>query len=427
MIKSLNERGKDVLSPVLGRYFTEFEVSSGKGCYLYGRDGKKYLDFASGIGVTSTGHCHPEVVNAIKKQAEELIHTCIGIAFYEPPVILGEKLQELLPSKNYSFFFNQSGSEAIEASIKLAKYITGKPHIIAFKGGFHGRSLGALSLTTSKDKYREGYTPLLEETSVSFPYPRCYRCPWNKDPDSCNTYCIDAFEKFIEPVSSKTAGIMIEPVLGEGGYVPAPEIFMRKLRRICDDKKILLILDEVQSGTGRTGKWFAFEHYNIEPDILAIAKGIASGMPLGVCAAKKELMAKWTPGAHGGTYGSNPVSTVAGIATLEVLKKHIHNVQESGSYALDVLRNNLKEHRFTGDIRGIGLMIAVEFVKDKDSREPYQDLVRTVMNECLSRGLVIISCGIEDNVIRIIPPLTIEKKELERGLDIFLAVLNENS
>lgn len=426
-MSNLIERGNKVLSPVLGRFFSDLEVSHGKGMYLYGVDGKKYLDFAAGIAVASTGHCHKDVVDAIKKQAETLIHPCIGVAYYEPPIKLAEELNTILGSKNYYYFFNQSGSEAIEASIKLAKYVTNKPGIIAFKGGFHGRSLGALSLTTSKEKYREGYSPLLSETSVSFPYPRCYRCPWKQSKDSCDFECIKDFKEFIEPKINKTAALLIEPVLGEGGYHEAPKEFIQALRKICDETGILLILDEVQTGVGRTGKWFAFNHYAIEPDILAIAKGIGSGMPLGACIAKKEVMAEWKPGAHGGTYGGNPVTCAAGIATLEVLKKHIDMVPDLGNYAIQLLTKKLGNTPYIGDIRGKGLMLAIEFVKDKETKEPNPEKMISVMNNCLKKGLIVISCGIEDNVIRIIPPLTITKEELKLGLDILLDVINDNT
>jgi 4-aminobutyrate aminotransferase len=423
MTKKLVERGNTVLSAVLGRFFSDLEVSHGKGCYLFGLDGKKYLDFASGIAVTSTGHCHPKVVKAIKKQAETLIHACIGIAYYEPPIKLAEMLAETLGGNLNSVFFTQSGSEAVETAIKLAKYTSGKSKILAFKGAFHGRTTGALSITSSKEKYTKGYEPLLEGI-LSFPFPRCYRCPWNKDKNTCENYCSLELEEYINNLDNDVAAAIIEPILGEGGYVLAPDHFLMTLKKICNKKNILLIFDEIQTGVGRTGNWFAFQNYNVEPDIITLAKGMGSGLPLGACIAQKELMDQWHAGAHGGTYGGNPLTCAAGVATLEVLEKNVDKVQKLGGKAITFLEEKLADNPFIGDIRGAGLMIGIEFVKNKATKEPYPEIIRKVMTTCLEKGLIIISCGMEDNVIRIIPPLIIKEKELFQGLTLLTEVIN---
>ncbi|MBI5079024.1 aminotransferase class III-fold pyridoxal phosphate-dependent enzyme, partial [Candidatus Saganbacteria bacterium] len=301
-MKNLKERGEKVLAPVLGKYFDDFEVKEGKGCYLFDADGKKYLDFSSGIATCVLGHCPPAVAAAAKMQSSKLIHICIGVAYYEPYIELAEELQKISPMKNAQVFLCQSGAEAVEAAVKLAKYTTKKAGIIAFQGGFHGRTLGALSITTSKMKYREGYEPLL---------PQVYIAPAD----------LRVVEGIMESHPGKIAGAVIEPLLGEGGYIAFEKKFLRGLRRLCDKYNVLLIFDEVQTGMGHTGKWFAGEHAGVTPDIVTLAKGLASGFPLGACVAKKEVMSRWSPGAHGSTFGGNPVSCAAALATLRVIKK----------------------------------------------------------------------------------------------------------
>ncbi len=421
-MKSLKQKADQFLSPVLAHY-TEIEIKSGKGVYLYDFNNKPYLDFTSGIGVTSTGHCHSQIVKAIQKQAKLLIHACAGIVYYEPNINLAEKLSEILGSNLNSVFFTQSGSEAIESAIKLAKYTTKKSGILAFKGAFHGRTLGALSITTSKVKYQDGYHPLLAEMQF-FPYPYCYRCPFEKKPENCNLSCLANLEAQLQ-TSPNIGAIIIEPILGEGGYVPLPPNFLKKLREITSKNNILLILDEIQTGFGKTGTWFAFQKEDIIPDIIALAKGIASGLPLGACVANKTLMQKWTTGAHGGTYSGNPISCSAGIATIDVLKTKINKVNKLSKITKKYLTANLQNHPFIGDIRVTGLMIGLEFVKDKISKDPYPDLVQKIREKALEKQLIIISCGLYDNVIRLIPPLTITKKELLTGLEILVKVINE--
>jgi 4-aminobutyrate aminotransferase len=391
-MKKMRDRAKKVLSPVLGRYFPDFEVKSGKGCYLFGTDGKKYLDFSSGIAVCSTGHTHPRVVAAANKQIKKLIHICIGIAYYDPYITLAEKLSKLVPIKNAQFFFCQSGSEAVEAAIKLAKYATKKPGLIAIQGAFHGRTMGALSLTTSKMKYREGYEPLLPKVYIA-------------QPD------LKAVEKLLK--SKQIAAVILELILGEGGYLVLPKQLVRGVRRLCDKHKTLMILDEIQSGFGRTGKWFAAEYFGVKPDILCMAKGIASGFPLGAIAAPAAIMKKWSPGSHGGTYGGNPVCCSAAIATIETIKKEklLQNTIRMGSYLKQRLKKLQEKYPVIKDVRGLGLMIGIDF---KDSA-----IVRKIMDYCLENKLVLISTGANGTVFRFVPALIVKKKEIDQALKIF--------
>lgn len=381
-----------MLSPVLGMYFDDFEIKKARGSFLYGLDGKKYLDFATGIACNVTGHCHPKVVSAIKKQAEKLLHICIGVAYYEPYIKLAEELQKISPLQEAQSFFCQSGTEAVEAAIKLAKYATKKPGIIAFQGGFHGRTLGALSATTSKMKYRDGYEPLL---------PEVYIAPLD----------LEVVAGLLKSHSDKIGGMIIEPILGEGGYIVIEKEFLRGLRRLCDQYNVLLIFDEVQTGLGHTGKWFACEHAGVVPDIITLAKGIASGLPLGACLGKKEVMAKWSSGAHGSTFGGNPVCCAAAIATLEVIKKEklLQNTARLGGYLKQKLSGlNL-------NVRGLGLLLGVDF----GSNAP----VKQIMHYCLENKLVLIATGGDGTVIRFIPPLNVTKSQIDQALKIFASAL----
>jgi 4-aminobutyrate aminotransferase len=408
MSNNIVGRADKVLSPVLGHY-TRLEVTSGKGVYLYGADGKAYMDFASGIAVASTGHCHPQVTAAIQKQAETLIHACAGVVYYPQNVELAEQLGALLGHDLTSVFFCQSGTEAIEASLKLAKYVTKKPGILAFTGGFHGRSLGALSITTSKAKYKEGYEPLLPHTHY-FPYP--YMLHETKSEDQL----CQELEAFIDGLPDTVGAAIIEPILGEGGYTPAPTTFLKQLRASCNKKNMLLIFDEIQTGFSRTGAWFDFQTHQVVPDIIALAKGMASGMPLGACVSRPDLMNKWTTGAHGGTYGGNPVSCAASLATINVLKENLPTIAKKSELAKNILVSELSKHPKVADIRIKGLMIGVEFHKAED--------IKPIMEACLKHNLIVVSCGIYDNVIRLIPPLTITEQELSQGIRIFTEVVN---
>lgn len=397
-MKNLKRRAHSVVSPVLGMYFDDFEIRGGKGGYLLGTDGKKYLDFATGIACCVTGHCHPKVVAAIKKQAQNLLHVCIGVAYYEPYVQLAEEIQKIAPMKKAQVFLCQSGTEAIEAAVKLAKYTTKKPGIVAFQGGFHGRTLGALSITTSKMKYRDGYEPLL---------PEVYIAPID----------IRVVKGLLEKEGNKIGGIVIEPMQGEGGYVMIEPSFLKELRRLCDKHGALLIIDEVQTGMGHTGKWFACQHAGIEPDVITLAKGIASGLPLGACVAKGEVMAKWSPGAHGSTFGGNPVNCAAAIATIKAIKEEnmLGNADKLGAYLKKELLKLQKDFTFIKQVRGMGLMLGVDF---GDS-----DIVKKLINSCLQKGLLLISTGGSGTVIRFIPPLNVTKKQIELAIAVFRSAL----
>ncbi|MFH1361348.1 MAG: aminotransferase class III-fold pyridoxal phosphate-dependent enzyme [bacterium] len=392
----MKKRGEKVLSPVLGRYFSDFELAKAKGCYLFDTKGEKYLDFSSGIAVCGTGHCHPKVVAAAQKQLKNLIHICVGIANYDSYITLAEKLSKIVPINNAQIFLCQSGSEAVEAAIKLAKYSTKKPGIIALKGDFHGRTLGALSLTTSKMKYRDGYEPLVPEVYIA-------------------KHSLSAIEELMK--NNKIAGLIFEPILGEGGYVPLPKELIQGIRNLCSKYHVLMIADEIQSGFGRTGKWFAIDHSKVKPDIICMAKGIASGFPLGAIAAPAEIMAKWSPGSHGGTYGGNPVCCVAAIATIDVIKqeKLLQNAKTLGNYLIGKLKQLAKKYPAIKAVRGPGLMIGVDF---GDST-----VVRKIIDNCLKNGLVIIPTGADGTVIRVIPPLTISKPQIDQGLKIFAQAL----
>jgi len=398
-MKNLKKRGSLVLSPVLGKYFDDFEIKGGKGGYLIGLDGQKYLDFATGIACCIIGHCHPKVSAAIAKQAKNLLHTCIGVAYYEPYVKLAEELHKIAPMNNAQAFLCQSGSEAVEASLKLAKYATKKPGLIAFQGGFHGRTMGALSLTTSKMKYRDGYEPLLSNV---------YIAPLD----------LKVVEGLIAGHADQIGGIIIEPIMGEGGYIVVSADFLQGLRSLCDKYNVLLIFDEVQTGIGHTGQWFASQHAGVEPDIVAIAKGIASGLPLGVCLAKAEVMAKWSPGAHGSTFGGNPVCCAAAIATINVIKqeKLLANTVKQGNYLKKKLTELRTQHsELIKDVRGLGLMLGVDF---GDSA-----VVKKIINYCLDHQLILISTGGDGTVIRFIPPLNVTKQQIDQALKVFAAAL----
>ncbi len=399
-------------------------IERGSGCRVYGPRGEEYLDFCAGMATAGTGHCHPKVVAAIKKQAERLIHGPIGVLLYESIIELAEKLAEVTPPGLDQFLFLNSGSEAVEGSVKLARYVTGRPAVVAFVGAFHGRTLGATSLTTSKSKYRKHYEPLVGGTYF-VPHPYCFRCPCGLAPATCGLKCFDfvqdLFDHCVDP--SEVAAFIVEPVLGEGGYVPVPPGYMRRLRETCTNHGIMLIFDEIQTGFGRTGTMFAAQGFGVTPDIMVIAKAIASGMPLSAVVAPRDLMAKWTPGAHGTTFGGNPISCAAALATLDVFREErlLDNVQRQGRRAMEYLRQLLDSrdrYPILGDVRGLGLMIGIELV-EPGSRTPNGKAVEAVLRGCLDRGLILYPCGSYGQSIRFIPPLIVTDSELDKGLDIF--------
>ncbi|UCD43738.1 MAG: aminotransferase class III-fold pyridoxal phosphate-dependent enzyme [Chloroflexota bacterium] len=413
------------LSPVWPHY-TPILASRAEGSYVYDQSGNAFLDFTCGIGVTNTGHCHPKVVEAIRKQAELLIHGQINIIVHEPILELTAELKKIVPPEIDGFYFSNSGAEAIEGAIKLAKRATGRTNVIAFQGSFHGRTVGTMSLTTSKTIYRAGYQPLMPGVYVA-PYPYAYRYGWSEEQTS--QWCLEELEFLLlsQTAPEETAAILIEPVLGEGGYVVPPADFMVGLRDICDKYDILMIADEVQSGFGRTGKWFAFENFNIEPDIIVVAKGIASGLPLSGIFSSLELMEKWEPGSHGGTYGGNAVACAAAAATIRVIEEEglLDNTVDRGSQLLAGLGHLQEKYPGIGDVRGLGLMVGTEF--RSPDRKPNKKAAKAVIEACLDEGLILLSCGTWDNTVRWIPPLNVEEGQITKGLEIFEKALEINT
>jgi 4-aminobutyrate aminotransferase len=394
----------------------------GRGVRVEDVDGNEFLDFAAGIAVVSTGHCHPEVVEAIQKQAAELIHISGTDFYYDHMITLAEKLSAVAPMPGpHRFYYGNSGAEAIECAMKLARYHTGRQNIIAFMGAFHGRTMGALSLTASKPQQRRRFAPLVPGvTHVRYPYTYrgCTGGPQEEENFAldCARYIEDRLFKTTLP-PEEVAAIFIEPIQGEGGYVVAPTIFLQELRRICDKHGILLVVDEVQSGAGRTGKWWAIEHSGVEPDMVCIAKGIASGMPLGICMTRAELM-NWVPGSHASTFGGNPVAIAAAVATMEILEREgIANAAAMGELAFSRLRPWTSKHPIVGDVRGRGLMIGVEIVKNQQSREPAPALRDRIITLAFEQGLLLLGCG--ETTIRLAPPLTVNQHEIAIALDIF--------
>lgn len=405
------------VSPVWKR-ITPIVAHRGEGCYLFDQQGNKFLDFTSGIGVTNTGHCHPRVVEAIKSQSGKLLHGQVNIVFHEPLLELIEELRTIFHPSLDGYFFSNSGAEAIEGAIKLARHATKRPNIIVFQGSFHGRTIGTMSLTTSKTIYRIGYQPLMPGVFVS-PYPYSYRYGW--DDDITNKFCLDELEFILltQTAPSETAAVLIEPVLGEGGYVVPPRQFLKGVREICDHHGILLIVDEVQSGFGRTGRWFAHEYFEVVPDIVAIAKGLASGLPLSGVVSRLELMDRWIPGAHGGTYGGNAVAAAAAVATIQIIRDEnlLRNAQLMGESLSLELKTLQDEFPLIGDVRGLGLMIGVEFTSKDGTQD--SDTARTIIHSCQEGGLLLLTCGPWDNTIRWIPPLIVNDNQIQDGIRIF--------
>ncbi|MGA7860026.1 MAG: acetyl ornithine aminotransferase family protein [Terracidiphilus sp.] len=393
----------------------------GRGIRVEDVDGNEFLDFAAGIAVVSTGHCHPEVVAAIQQQAAELIHISGTDFYHEPLTDLAEKLSAVAPMPGpHRFFYGNSGAEAIECALKLARYHTGRQQVISFLGAFHGRTMGALSLTGSKPQQKRRFSPLVPGvTHIRYPYAYrgCSGGPQEEEAFSmgCARYIEERlFKTILAP--EEVAAIFIEPIQGEGGYVVAPTNFLRELRAICDRHGILLVVDEVQSGAGRTGKWWAIEHSGVEPDMVCMAKGIASGMPLGVCMSRAEIM-DWVPGSHASTFGGNPVSIAAALATIDILQREgIANAARVGGLILERLQGWKQTHRMVGDVRGRGLMIGIELVKDKATREPATALRNRVETLAFERGLMVLGCG--ETSLRLCPPLIVNENEATVALDI---------
>ncbi|RMF37874.1 MAG: acetyl ornithine aminotransferase family protein [Chloroflexi bacterium] len=411
-------RDAAAISPSYTRSYP-FVMERGQGAEVWDVDGNRYVDFTAGIAVCSTGHAHPQVVQAIKAQAEKFLHMS-GTDFYYPVQIeLAEKLNQIVPiEEDTQVFFTNSGTESVEAAIKLARYVTGRPRFIAFIGAFHGRTLGSLAFTASKYVQRQGFFPMMPGVT-HVPYPDPYRPVLVHQGDYG-----EAVVRYIEEVILTTvappdevAAVLVEPIQGEGGYIIPPPGFFPALRDLCDRHGILLIDDEVQAGMGRTGRWFAIEHWGVEPDIVCIAKGIASGLPLGAMVARKRLMT-WPPGAHGNTFGGNPVSCAAALATIRLIENgYLENAARMGQLFLDLLAEIAPRHPTIGDVRGKGLMVGVELVQDRETKEPARELRDQVVQEAFRRGLLILGAG--KSVIRFMPPLNISRDLVEEGLMIF--------
>ena len=413
-----------VVPPVWGR-ITNIDVDHGEGSWLITPDGDRYLDYSSGIGVTNTGHAHPRVVAAVQAQAAKLLHGQQNIVYHEPGLRLHERLSRLLPGGPWGAFLSNSGAEAVEAAVKLARVATGRPVIISFRGGFHGRTAQTMALTTAKDVYRAAFEPLPGSIyHTRFPY--CYQAAGGGHAPDANCTCdweaeLDLlFHQVIYP--NRVAAIIVEPVQGEGGYIVPPPTFLPRLREITRLHGILLIADEVQTGFGRTGEMFAVQHWGVEPDILVMAKGIASGMPLSGIVAHREILDMWAPGTHGGTYGGNIVSCAAALATLDVIEDEdlIANARARGAQLAGGLRELQADHPVLGDVRGLGCMVAMELVKPEvgDGRTPDADLARRVIAGALERKLIVLSAGSYGNVSRIIPPLVTTAEEVDQALSI---------
>lgn len=409
------------LSPVWP-HMTDIVVDHAEGAYIYGTDGRQYLDFTCGIGVTNTGHCHPKVVEAIREQAGKLLHGQATIVMHQPMLELVDQLRTVVPESLDSYFFSNSGAEAIEASIKLARHATGRPNIIVFQGSFHGRTVGTMALTTSKTIYRVGYQPLMPGVFVA-PFPYAFYYGWT--PEQTTEFCLKELRHLLatQTAPRETAAMLIESVQGEGGYVPPTPEFMQGLREICDEHGILLMCDEVQSGFGRTGKWFGFEHFGIEPDVMVMAKGLASGMPLSGIAARRALMDKWEQGSHGGTYGGNAIACAAGAATIKAMKeeKMVENAASMGEYLMDSLEELQSRHKSIGEVRGLGLMIGTEFTGDHDGKT----MATAVQKTCLDQNLLLLTCGTYGNTIRWIPPLNVSKEQIDSALHTFSGALEQ--
>ncbi|MBA2569947.1 MAG: aspartate aminotransferase family protein [Chloroflexi bacterium] len=407
------------LSPVMARYFQR-TWSHGDGHSLFDSDGREYLDFACGIAVTVLGHRHPAVTEAIQRQARRLVHVCSGLGYIDVVTELSDAIASVMPPPLDSVFFANSGAEAIEAAIKLARRTTGRPGIIAFSDAFHGRTYGALSATTSNPNYQRGHGPLLPSVLIA-PFPDIYRLG-EGDETRATELALEALDRLLEEVGPESvAAFLIEPVQGEGGYDPAPVAFLRALRERADAHGILLIADEIQCGYGRTGRMWGFEWSGIVPDVVCLAKAIANGLPLGAVVSARSLQERWGVGAHGSTFGGNPVCCAAGVAVLRTIDDEglVANAAERGQELTAGLRQLMERDPRIGDVRGPGLMVGVEFVRDRDSREPDGALGEAVIARCADRGLLLLTCGAEHNVVRWIPPLDVSAAEIRHALAIF--------
>ncbi|MFC0559175.1 aspartate aminotransferase family protein [Halalkalibacter alkalisediminis] len=418
------------LAPSMAKDHPNLPVVKEEGCYYFGVDGRKYLDFTSGIAVTNVGHRHPKVVQAIKSAVDHLVHGPIGVIQYESILRLADELAEILPGELDCFFFANSGTEAIEGALKLAKYVTKRPYVISFTGCFHGRTQGALAVSTSKSKYRKFLQP--NGLTYQIPYFDPNDTTVMDEPGIVMEELVirklendfqRLFKHHVSP--EEVACVILEPVLGEGGYVIPPQYWLKKVRAICDQHNMLLIFDEVQTGFGRTGEWFAAQTFNVTPDIMAIAKGIASGLPLSATVANHKLMQQWPLGSHGTTFGGNPLACSAALATLEVMQEEnlLQNARETGAYAGEKLEKLKEKHDVIGSIRQVGLMIGIEII-DPTTNRPDGQAVLEILDLALKEGVLFYLCGNEGEVIRMIPPLTVTKEQIDTGLNMLDTAIN---
>jgi 4-aminobutyrate aminotransferase len=423
-------RLNELFAPSLAQDWPNLPVERAEGVYLYDKDGRRYLDFLSGFGACNVGHNHPRVVAAAREQMERMVHAPLGVVAPEATLRLAWELGKIVPGGADMYFFGNSGAEAVEGALKLARYVSGRRAIIAFLGGFHGRTMGAASVTTSKVKYRTGQGPFVPDVYYArFPYP--FRSA-AADPEACAREALEDLDRLFEYVIApqEVAAFLVEPIQGEGGYVVPPAGWLLELRRVANKHGILLICDEVQTGFGRSGEWFASQAFGLEPDILCLAKAIANGFPLGATAARGELMGKWGPFSHGTTFGGNPISCAAALATLDVIRDEslLENARVQGAYMLEQLREVQAETPFIGEVRGVGLMVAVEFVRPGTDKEPATEAVRRILQRSLDGGLLTYPCGHWSQTIRLIPPLTVTREQVDEGLAVFRkAVLAESA
>ncbi len=424
--RDIINRDHACLSPSYSREYP-LVVDHAEGSELWDVDGRRYIDFMAGVAVMNVGHRHPYVVEKVKEALDKFWHICLADFYYPQAVEAAEKLQSIAPMDESRVYFGNSGTEAVEAAIKLAMLKTGRSKFIGFMGAFHGRTLGALSFTASKTVQRRSYRAGVKVYHVPYPNPYRRMLAPHREGQGCGDTVIDylnneLFRTMVSP--DEIAGILIEPIQGEGGYVIPPPNFLSSLRQLCDENGILLMVDEIQSGAGRTGKWWAIEHENVQPDILCFAKGIGSGMPVGGIIARKDVMS-WGPGSHGSTFGGNPIAVTSALATMEVIENEglLDQSAETGAYILEKLREMQERHPSMGDVRGRGLMIGIEFIKDHDSKERDIDLRNALFQRTFEKGLLIIPCG--SNSVRLTPPLNIPRNLVDEGLAIFDEALSE--
>ncbi|MBT2578106.1 4-aminobutyrate--2-oxoglutarate transaminase [Bacillus sp. ISL-8] len=402
-------------------HLTPLYVKEARGAIITDVDGNQFIDFAGGIGMQNVGHCHPKVVRAVQKQAESFIHPCFHVTPYENYITLAEKINEKVPgtSKKKTMFAN-SGAEAIENAVKIARKVTGRRKVISFERGFHGRTLMTMSLSTKENPYKAGFGPFVSDMHI-LPYPYYYRAEEGVSPEEVDSQVIYQFEKFLEEVSpEQVAAIVMEPVQGEGGFIIPSISFVKRLREICNQYGILMIMDEVQTGFGRTGKWFATEHFHIEPDIMTLSKSIAGGLPLSAIVGRAELMDIPGRGQIGGTFAGSPLSCAAGLAVFEIMEEEnlVERAQQIGNRIMSHLHQMQLKYEVIGDVRGIGAMVAMELVTDRITKEPAKELTVQLIDEFWKNGLISIGAGIFDNVLRFLPPLVISNEEIDRGFEI---------